>query len=42
MGNTYKVAIDIIQGKDPSEITTKLERSAMLVAEIAGSTEFCL
>ena len=36
-----QVAVEILQGKDPAELTQKNERSALLVAELVGSSEFC-
>merc|ERR1719334_2217784 len=36
-----QVAVEILQGKDPAELTQKNERSALLVAELVGSSDFC-
>merc|ERR1719219_733338 len=36
-----QVSIEILQGKDPKEMSTKVERAALLMVEIYGSSEFC-
>ena len=36
-----QVSIDILQGKDPAEMTQKLDRAALLMVEIHGISDFC-
>ena len=36
-----QVSIEILQGKDPKEMSTKVERAALLMVEIHGVAEFC-
>merc|ERR1719443_667237 len=36
-----QVSIDILQGKDPSEMTQKVERAALLMVHIHGVGDFC-
>ena len=36
-----QVSIEIIQGKDPKEMCTKVDRAALLMVEIHGVPEFC-
>ena len=34
-------SIDLIQGKSPGEISTKVDKAAIMIVEILGSSEFC-
>ena len=36
-----QVSIEILQGKDPKEMSTKVERAALLMVEIHGVADFC-
>ena len=36
-----QVSIEILQGKDPKEMCSKVDRAALLMVEIHGVTEFC-
>ena len=36
-----QVSIEILQGKDPKEMSQKVERAALLMVEIHGVADFC-
>ena len=36
-----QVSVDIIQGKDPREMCTKVDRAALLMVEFHGVADFC-
>ncbi len=36
-----QVSVDIIHGKDPKEMSTKVDRAALLMVELHGVAEFC-
>ena len=35
------MSVDLIQGKDPSELAAKVDRACIMMVEIMGSSEFC-
>ena len=37
----FQISVDLIQGKSPAEVSSKVDRASMMIVEIMGSGEFC-